>query len=71
MFDAETETFPLPVLFANIPVSSLPRTAPLTVIVRFPVPAASARIPLAEPVTAFAVIVKVVPLDEVCLANIP
>ena len=68
---AETVTFPLSVLFANIAVSCFPRTAPLTVIDRLPTPAVSARIPPAEPVTAFAVIVSVVPLAVVCLANIP
>ena len=58
-------------LFANIPSPVAPRTAPDAKIVRLPTPAFSALIPLAEPVTALAVMVKVVPLADVFLAKIP
>ena len=58
-------------LRAKTPSAALPRTAPLADIVRFPAPAFSALIPLAEPVTALAVIVSDVPLATVFLANMP
>ena len=58
---AVTKISPLAVLLANIPSAALPVTVPVAEIDRLPVPASSARIPLAEPVTAFAVIVNVVP----------
>ena len=69
--EAVTDTSPLPVLLAKIASPPLPRTAPVTTMVRSPVPAVSARIPLPEPVTEVAVIVKLVPLATVCLAKIP
>ena len=56
---------------ANIASAVSPRMAPLAEIVKFPAPAFSARIPLADPVTALAVIVILVPLATVFLANIP
>ena len=65
------EILPFPVLFANIPSPPRPNTAPLAEIVRLPAPAFSARIPLAEPVTALAVIVNTVALAVVFFANIP
>ena len=58
---AVTEMLPLAVLLAKIPSAPCPVTVPVAVIARFPVPAFSARIPLAEPVTAFTVRVTVVP----------
>ena len=71
MLVAETVTLPLPVLFAKIASPPVPSIAPFAEIVRLPLPAFSARIPLAEPVTAFAVMVIVVPLATVFLASIP
>ena len=71
MLDVETDTFPLLVDLANIPSAFTPSIAPLAEIVRFPAPAFSALIPLAEPVTALAVMVSDVPLSEVFLAKIP
>ena len=65
-----TEISPLAVLFANIPSAVLPITTPEADIDKLPVPASSALMPLDDPVTAFAVIVIVVPLT-VFLANIP
>ena len=62
---------PLFVDFANIASPDRPSTAPFAEMVKLPTPAFSARIPLAEPVTAFAVIVMVVPLIDVFLAKIP
>ena len=58
-------------LFTNIPAEPTPSIAPPAVTVVLPIPAFSAKIPAAEPVTALAVIVKVVPLAEVFLAKIP
>ena len=63
--------FPLPVFLAKIPSPVAPVTAPRTSMVRFPVPAFSALIPLAEPVTALAVMVIDVATATVFLANIP
>ena len=67
VFDTVTETFPLFVLFANIPAEPFPSIAPVAVTSVFPIPAFSAIIPADEPVTAFAVIVKLVPLADVFL----
>ena len=71
MLLAETVTFPLPVDFAKIASPPSPSTAPSAEIVRLPLPAFSARIPLAEPVTALADISINVPLAFVFLARIP
>ena len=62
---------PVVELVANTPAPPLPSMVPPADIFRIPVPVSSARIPLAEPVTALAVIVR---FDaELCLfrANIP
>ena len=67
----EIVTLPPPLLLANTPSPVFPSTTPLADIERVPVPTFSARIPLAEPVTAAAVIVNVVPLAVVFLAKIP
>ena len=71
MLDAVTETFPFPVLLTNIPSPPRLNTAPSADTVRVPAPAFSARIPLADPVTAFDVIVRVDPLAVVFLAKMP
>ena len=71
MFVAVIEILPEPECLAYIPSPLVPSIAPLADIVKSPVPAFSALIPLAEPVTWFAVIVIAVPLAVVFLAKIP